>query len=175
MGTAATSVIEIIFLRPVAIGRIDRKQMTTTIEPQSAKLLSKHAANTSSSPRRTTSNWFALWLTTLLLSFLLYGRVSKTSAQGPRQTGVPSATEMLLASNDVYLSKRPYTILVPKGSQHKGKFLLHADDVPPLILSLKPSHDEAGKEIETEKEILLSVDSDFSFSCKYAAAEGLRG
>ena len=80
---------------------------------------------------------------------------------------------MLLASNDVYMSKPPYTILVPKASRHNGKFVLLVDDVPLLVLSVKPRHDESAKEIDTEKQVLLSIGSDFTMSCKYATAKGL--
>ena len=93
-------------------------------------------------------------------------------AQVHPQTMVDPTSEKLLAANDVYLSKRPYTILVPKGPQPKGQFLLIVDDTPPLVLSVKPSHDEAGKEIWEGKEARVSIGSDFSMSCKYAPAKG---
>ncbi len=92
----------------------------------------------------------------------------ETSSQAPRARKGDPATKTLLASNVVYLSKPPYTIFVPKGARHKGDFSLLVEAAPLLVLTVTPSHDEAAKEIDTEKEILLSIGSDFSMSCKYS-------
>ena len=81
---------------------------------------------------------------------------------------------MLLASNDVYSSKRPYTILVPKGVRHNGEFMLLVDDAPSLALSVELSHDETRKEVDAEKGILLSIGSELFMSCKYASANAPR-
>jgi hypothetical protein len=79
---------------------------------------------------------------------------------------------MLLAANDLFLSKPPYTVLVPKSPRGSGEFWLLVDDRPPLGLRVdccRPPGAEGGG---AAKEVLLSIGSDFAMSCKYSLEKG---
>jgi len=78
------------------------------------------------------------------------------------------ATKELLASNDVYLSKPPYSVLLPKGARDARAFSLLVDGSIPLVFAVEPSRDELGKERDTESELHLNLGLDFDISCKYA-------
>jgi hypothetical protein len=104
----------------------------------------------------------------LLLSFVLVSVVPPAFGQAQPRPKFDPATELLLASNDIFLSKRPYTVLVPKVAGHTGEFTFLVEDERLIAMTVTQSHDNAGKRVDLENEMLLSVGSSFNISCKYA-------
>lgn len=122
----------------------------------------------------TLANAFLLCLNIILLALAPGAAIPQTSAHGIALAKPSPAVEMLLATKDVYLSRHPYTILVPKTSRAKGEFSLLAEGVPPLVVSVERTADGVQQPTDAKKTLSLSVASQFSFSCDYSSSNGLR-
>ncbi len=97
---------------------------------------------------------------------------ARAEEQAPKLTAVPAASKNSSPPYEVYASKYPFEISIPRGSVDNGEFRLFADNTPGLILSATPTRDKSGIASETEKIVCLSIGFDFFTLFKYTGAIG---